>query len=161
METSSAWTHETSCGHYYHLFIYLLRARSNRDFLCKCLNILGAGIACWLQRRTRGWQVASSNPGRSGGRIFFSRVNCVCWLLFSVRSTPVLPQWHVKDPGHSAKKCKWQVTPTHAYTRDPSKSEWADYTAVQAECGSLSGNELTRNSSGSTRSQSSQLAEPL
>ena len=23
--------------------------------------------------------------------------------LFGVRSTPVLPQWHVKDPGHSAK----------------------------------------------------------
>ena len=47
--------------------------------------------------------VASSNPGNSGGRIFFSRVNFVCWLLFGVRSTPVLPQWHVKDPGHSAR----------------------------------------------------------
>ena len=22
---------------------------------------------------------------------------------FGIRSTPVLPQWHVKDPGHSAK----------------------------------------------------------
>ena len=31
--------------------------------------------------------------------IFFSRVNS----LFGVRSTPVLPQWHVKDPGHSDK----------------------------------------------------------
>ena len=41
------------------------------------------------------------------------------------------------------------------------KSEWADYSAVQAECGNLSGNELTRNSSGNTRSQSSQLTEPL
>ena len=30
-----------------------------------------------------------------------SRVNFVCLLLFGVRS--VLPQWHVKDPGHSAK----------------------------------------------------------
>ena len=47
-------------------------------------------------------KVASSNPGRSGGWIVFSRVNFVCWLLFDVRSTPVLPQWHVKDPGHSA-----------------------------------------------------------
>ena len=54
-----------------------------------------------------------------------------------------------------------QVTPKHAYTLDPSKSEWADYAAVQAECGNLSGNELTRNSSGNTRLQSSQLAEPL
>ena len=27
----------------------------------------------------------------------------MCWLLFSGRSTPMLPQWHIKDPGHSAK----------------------------------------------------------
>ena len=48
-------------------------------------------------------KVASSNPGRSGERIFFSRVNFVCCLFFSVCSSPVLPQWHVKDPGHSVK----------------------------------------------------------
>ena len=29
--------------------------------------------------------------------------------LFGVRNIPVLPQWHVKDLGHSAKR--WQVTP--------------------------------------------------
>ena len=52
-------------------------------------------------------------------------------------------------------------SPKHADTLDPSKSEWADYAAVQAQCGNLSGNELTRNASGNTRSQSSQLAEPL
>ena len=52
---------------------------------------------------THDWKVASLNPGRSGGRIFFSSVNFVCWLLFGVCSTPLLPQWHIKDPGHSAK----------------------------------------------------------
>ena len=41
------------------------------------------------------------------------------------------------------------------------KSEWADYAAVQALFGNLSGNKLTGNSSGNTQSQSSQLAEPL
>ena len=41
------------------------------------------------------------------------------------------------------------------------KSEWADYAAVQAKCGNVSGNELTHNLSGNTQSQSSQLAEPL
>ena len=40
------------------------------------------------------------------------------------------------------------------------KSEWADYT-VQAESGNLLGKKLTRNSLGNTRSQSSQLPEPL
>ena len=58
-------------------------------------------------------------------------------------------------------KCRWRVTPKHAYTLDVSKSEWVDYAAVQAEYGNLPGNELTRNSSGNIRSQSSQLAEPL
>ena len=53
-----------------------------------------------VKRRARDRRVASSNPG---GRIFFSRVNCVCSLLFGVHSIRVLPQWHVNDPGHSAK----------------------------------------------------------
>ena len=56
-------------------------------------------------------------------------------LLFGVPSAPVLRQWHVKDPGHSAKKKKkkkkekekwrWQITLNHAYTLDSTKSEWA------------------------------------
>ena len=40
-----------------------------------------------------------------------------------------------------------------AYTLDPLKSEWADYAAVQAECGNLAGNELTLSLSGITWSQ--------
>ena len=48
-------------------------------------------------------EVESLNPGRSHRWIFFSRVNFVCGLLFSVSSTPVLPQWHIIDPGYSAK----------------------------------------------------------
>ena len=42
----------------------------------------GAGIAQRLERRTRDWKVAVSNPCRSGGRILFCRVNYLCWLLF-------------------------------------------------------------------------------
>ena len=43
----------------------------------------GAGIAQWLEpRRTRrDWKVAGSNPCWNGGRIFFSRVDFLCWLL--------------------------------------------------------------------------------
>ena len=36
-----------------------------------------------------------------------------------------------KRPRSFCKKCRWQVTPKHAYPLDPVKSEWADYT-VQA-----------------------------
>ena len=66
-----------------------------------------------------------------------------------------------KRPRPFCQKCRWQVTPKHAYTLDPLKSEWADYATVQAECWNLSGNKLIHNSSENTWSQSSQLAEPL
>ena len=77
---------------------------------------MAAGTACWLERRTFDQKIASSNPGRSDGRMFFSRVNFVCRLLFGVRSTPVLPQWHVKDPGHSAKSAGGRL---HLNTHTP------------------------------------------
>ena len=66
-----------------------------------------------------------------------------------------------KRPWSLCQKRRWQVTPTHTHTLDPTKSEWVDYVAVQAWCGNLSENELTCNLSGNIRSQSSQLAEPL
>ena len=60
------------------------------------------------------WKVASSNPSSSGRRIFFSRVDFVCWLLSGVRFTSMLPQWHIKDPGHSAKSAGgWLHLNTH------------------------------------------------
>ena len=30
-----------------------------------------------------------------------------------------------KRPQSFSQKCRWQVTPKHAYTFDPTKSEWA------------------------------------
>ena len=45
-------------------------------------SLVFAGIAQWLERRTRDWKVSGSNPCWSGGRIFFSRVDFLCWLLF-------------------------------------------------------------------------------
>ena len=50
-----------------------------------------------------------------------------------------------KRPLSLLQKCRWQVTPKYAYTLDPTKWEWIDNAAVQAQCGNLSGNELTRN----------------
>ena len=38
------------------------------DF-CDCYYCIRAGIAQWLERRTRDRKVACSSPGRSGGRI--------------------------------------------------------------------------------------------
>ena len=50
---------------------------------------------------------------------------------FDVRSTPVLTQWHIKDPV-ILPEMQVAGTPKYAYNLDPTKSEWADYDAVQA-----------------------------
>ena len=41
-------------------------------------------------------------PAGAAGE-FSSPKLTLCADLFAIRSTPVLPQWHVKDPGHFAK----------------------------------------------------------
>ena len=37
-----------------------------------------------------------------------------------------------KRPWSYCQKCRWQVTPKHACTLDSTKSEWVNYTTVQA-----------------------------
>ena len=37
-----------------------------------------------------------------------------------------------KRPWSFCQKCRWQVTPKHAYTFDSTKWEWAEYAAAQA-----------------------------
>ena len=65
-----------------------------------------------------------------------------------------------KRPRSFFQKYSWQVAPKHAYTRGPTKSEWADYT-VQAQGGNLSGKRPHTQLVKDTWQQSSQLAEPL
>ena len=72
---------------------------------------------------------------------------------------PLVTTVALKRPRPFCQKCRWQVTPKHAYTLDPMMSEWADYAAVQAQCGKLLGIEFTHNLSGNTQPQSSQQAE--
>ena len=74
-----------------------------------------------VKHRTRDRKSASSNPSRSCGRNFFSRVNLVCWLLFCVCSTPLLLQWHVKVPGHSVKSAGGRL---HLNMRTP-LTQWS------------------------------------
>ena len=79
------------------------------------IYLVGARVACWLEHRTRDWKVASSNPSRSSKKIFFSRVNFMCWLIRS----PFHPRVTVvacTRPRSFCQKCRWQVTPKHAYT---------------------------------------------
>ena len=99
-------------------------------------------------------------PAGAAGKFLLQSHSCVLTPIrcpFHPRVTAVAR----KTPRSFCQKCRWQVTPKHAHTLGPPKSEWADYAAVQAECGNPSGKELTRNSPGNTQSQSSQLAESL
>ena len=75
-----------------------------------------AGIAQWLERRTRDWNVAGSSPGRSGGRIFFSRVDFLCWLLFRYPFNPRVAAAARKRSRIFCQKCRWQVAAKHART---------------------------------------------
>ena len=90
-------------------------------------------------------------------------LQCQLWVTILIQCPfhPHVTAVACKTPRSFCQKCSWQGTSKHAYAFDPMKSEWADYASVQAYCGNLSGNELTCNSSGNIRSQSSQLAEPL
>ena len=70
----------------------------------------------WLERRTRDWKVAGSNPCRSGGRIFFFKVDFLCWLLFRYPFYPRVTAVARKKSRSFCQKCRWQVTAKHAYT---------------------------------------------
>ena len=86
----------------------------NVQFICPADS--GAGIAQRLEHQTRDRKVAGSNPCRSGGRIFFSRVNFLCWLLFRYLFHPCVTTVARKRPWSFRQKCRWQVTAKHAYT---------------------------------------------
>ena len=53
---------------------------------------------------------------RSGGRIFFSRVDFLCWLLFRYPFHPRVTAEARKRSWSFCQKCRWQVTAKHAHT---------------------------------------------
>ena len=82
-------------------------------------------------------------------------------LLFQYPFHPRVTTMTRKRPRTFCQKCRCRL---HLNMHTPlTQRSWsgADYATVQAKCGNLSENELTRNSSGNTWPQSSQLAEPL
>ena len=63
-------------------YLWPILLRGHVDWFClenvsSCFP-WGAGMAQWLERRTRHRKVSGSSPGRSGGRTFFSRVIFLC-----------------------------------------------------------------------------------
>ena len=91
------------------LRLFNLRSKSNGHFW-------GVGIAQWLERWTRDWKVMGSNPCWSSRRIFFSRVDFLCWLLFRYPFHPHVTAVAHKRSRSFCQKCRWQVTAKHTYT---------------------------------------------
>ena len=99
---------------------FIARATGANWGLVTTKVIQGAGIAQWLEHRTRDWKVAGSNPCWNGGRIFFSRVDFLCWLLFRYPfhhrvSTVARKKSRSFCPGKSAGG-RLQLNRWHAYT---------------------------------------------
>ena len=99
-------------------------------------------------------------PAEAAGEFSAPETNFVCRLLFGVRSTHVLPQRHVKVPGHSAKSAGGRL---HLSTPTPlTQRSWDGLTVP------MSGHTLrtypetsSRATCQGTRPQSCQFAEPL
>ena len=76
----------------------------------------GSGDSSVVRARTRDRKVAGSNPCWSGGIIFFSGVNFLCWLLFRYPFHPRVTAVARKRSRSFCQKRGWQVTAKHAYT---------------------------------------------
>ena len=83
----------------------------------------GAGIVQWLEHWTCDWRVPGSSPGRSSGRIFFSRVSFLCWLLFQYMLHPSVTT--VKNPCLSAKSVSGRLQ-LDTHTPYLCGFEWSD-----------------------------------
>ena len=106
------WTCRAKWGNY--------RKTSGYDFLASSCTLSHYNVqgpaSCILERRTHDRKVQGSSPGRSGGRIFFSRVKFLCWLLFWYPFHPCVTAVARKRSRSFCQKCMWQVTAKHTYT---------------------------------------------
>ena len=86
----------------------------------------GGDSSVWFECRARDRKVPGSNPCWSGGRIFFSRVNFLCWLLLQYPFHPCVTAVARKRSRSFCQTCRWQVTAKHAYTLHKCGFPWSD-----------------------------------
>ena len=72
-----------------------------------------SGIAQWLEQQTCDWKVYG--PSRSSGRIVFSSVNFLCWLLYRDPFHPCVTTVTCKRSLTFCQKCRWQVRAKYTY----------------------------------------------
>ena len=86
------------------------------QFVYTHLHRIESGDSTVVERRTRGRKVAGSRPGRSGGRIFISRINILCWLLFRWPFHSRVTAVARKRFRSFCQKRRWQITAKHTCT---------------------------------------------
>ena len=83
--------------------------------VCVCVTRVLA-ISYSVDRWTRDRKVAGSSSRRSGGRIFFTRVNFLCLFLFRYPFHPRVTTVAPKRSRSFCPKCRWQVTAKYTCT---------------------------------------------
>ena len=89
----------------------LLRVQHNDSLAGTWMNVLTGGVGIALVVRAKDlW-----SKGRSG-RVFFSRVNFLCWLLFQYRFHPRVTARARKKSWSFCQKFRWLVTAKYVFT---------------------------------------------
>ena len=96
-------------NHYSHPWLLVYNVLVNVNAICTCMWT-EAGIAQWLEHRTRDRKVAGSNPCWSGGRIFLLQGQLSVLTLISVSVPPRVTTVARKRPRSCCQKRRWQVT---------------------------------------------------
>ena len=89
-------------------------------------------LACWLEHQTRDQKGCEFQSWQKWWENFLLPSQlCVRTLTRCLFHSRVTAAAH-KRPRSLCQKCRWQVTPTHIHTLDPTKLVWADCAAVKA-----------------------------
>ena len=96
---------------------------------------MGAWVACWWSAGLVIERLRVRIPAGAAGE-FSSPELTLCADSYSMSIPPQCYRSGTWKITVIMPKYRWQVTPKHVYTLDPTKSEWADY-AVQAQYGNM------------------------
>ena len=118
------------------IWIYTCSACKLQIYYGFCVRYLKGCIYLLAHKGNSGEENSPAVPAWFKHTTFRSQVQRSYWQaiqapLFGVSSIPHIPTVAQRKPPPFCQKCRLQVTPEHAHTLDPMKSEWADYAAVQ------------------------------
>ena len=119
------------------------------------------GWGCSSVGRASDWHAADAGSIPRCGKGFFSQSQLCVLTLIRCPFHPRVIATARKRPRSFCQKCKWQATPIMHTSLTQRSRGGLTKPLPWHSVGTYHENELTRNSSGNTRSQSSQLAEPL